>query len=514
MRIRLSLLLAAAAIGSVAAPGVAAASATTSDNGRIVGGTLATRPWPAQGYLRLTASGGTYACGGSLVSGRWFVTAGHCVTNDDINETVLPPGAFTITLGKPDLTQATSADRYSVDAVIRHELYSSLPDHDVALLHVSSQVAPPQEPLRVVSATESALWGPGIGATVIGWGTTCASGCPATTQLREAPVPMVSDFTCGAAYGSDFDGATMVCAGTGATDTCQGDSGGPLMVPRQGDFVLAGITSWGVGCADPSFPGVYTRIGAPALDDWLRSRIPTAAIAVSPAAPQPGQDVSLTATTTKPASQAGTATLSWDLDDDGAYDDATGATASLPAATAGDHVVRVQSLYPDGDRALAREVVTVALPPPPPPPPPPPAITPPAPPPPPVVPPPPVAPPAAPEPLARLVGVPRRVSIASLLDGRTSVRVQCTAACNLRATMRLDPLTARRVGLSRALTQVAIGSGSTWLESARTARVTIRLTPRAVSRLRRARSGSIALRVVATSGDRRAQLSAVLRLRR
>ena len=37
----------------------------------------------------------------------------------------------------------------------------------------------------------------------------------------------------------------------------QGDSGGPLITE---DRILVGLVSWGIGCARPEYPGVYSSV--------------------------------------------------------------------------------------------------------------------------------------------------------------------------------------------------------------------------------------------------------------
>ena len=58
----------------------------------------------------------------------------------------------------------------------------------------------------------------------------------------------------------------MICAGlySGGLDGCQGDSGGPLVVidEQSNSPVLAGVVSWGVGCARPGQFGVYADVSA------------------------------------------------------------------------------------------------------------------------------------------------------------------------------------------------------------------------------------------------------------
>ena len=70
----------------------------------------------------------------------------------------------------------------------------------------------------------------------------------------------------------------MFCAGypDGKADACQGDSGGPLaienpLIENEKRWVLAGIISWGDGCAIPGKYGVYTRVSA--VTTWIANTI-------------------------------------------------------------------------------------------------------------------------------------------------------------------------------------------------------------------------------------------------
>ena len=104
-------------------------------------------------------------------------------------------------------------------------------------------------------------------AVVTGWGTT-SSGGNLPSRLQVVSVPIIDRRKCENAY-SSYGGVTenMICAALeeGGKDSCQGDSGGPLVVGGQ----LAGIVSWGVGCADKGHPGVYSNVAS--LRDFVVS---------------------------------------------------------------------------------------------------------------------------------------------------------------------------------------------------------------------------------------------------
>ena len=82
------------------------------------------------------------------------------------------------------------------------------------------------------------------------------------------------DSVCSTVYNREFKAPGMLCAGVmrGGRDSCQGDSGGPLSVKSNtGTYTLAGIVSYGRGCARVNTPGVYTRVSN--YVDWINDKM-------------------------------------------------------------------------------------------------------------------------------------------------------------------------------------------------------------------------------------------------
>ncbi|MFI9819500.1 S1 family peptidase [Streptomyces sp. NPDC052013] len=213
----------------------------------IVGGTTTTTSaYPFM--MQITDASQNQFCGGTLVSPTKVVTAAHCMVGES-------PSSVRVVGGRTYL-DGTNGTVAKVSKIWIHPDYRRVTrGDDVAVLTLSTSM--PYTAARYVSSSDTGVYAPGTTARILGWGTTSPGGS-SSNQLRTATVPTVSDASCRTSYGSRFVQSDMVCAGysAGGVDTCQGDSGGPLLIGG----ILAGITSWGDGCAAAGYPGVYTRL--------------------------------------------------------------------------------------------------------------------------------------------------------------------------------------------------------------------------------------------------------------
>merc|ERR1711910_155733 len=247
---------------------------------KIVGGTLAdVGAWPWAVLIGKKFSNGHFQviCGGTLIDDGNVLSAAHCF--DKVKGLA---NADTVRVGETDLNIGGEGGGHrdiGIARVLQHPLWNKKTlAHDIAILDLASTVEfrPGVVPACMPDNNHgrnltSLLANPS--PTITGWGATFVGG-GTVSRLREAQVPVVGEDECLARYrpvGVRLS-EKQLCAGRGGTDTCQGDSGGGMVANNlDGRWTLVGVTSFGVDCARPDFPGVYTRVDQ--YLDWIRSNV-------------------------------------------------------------------------------------------------------------------------------------------------------------------------------------------------------------------------------------------------
>lgn len=274
---------------------------------RIVGGVntgLGELPWVALIKYVKMPNHVAFHCSATLISHNFVITAAHCIYGKSIYKQWIPKE---IRLGEWDMRTSIDCigdvDDFecadpSLDVLIRriipHQYFMSEAKnqyHDIALIQMDQAVEftdfikpiclPPLQPASSTSLASSLVntltnQQQGRGSNyrghkflVAGWGvteTTKRSAILKKTTLNEVDLKV-----CAAIYKKEklFIMSNQLCAQANERDTCQGDSGAALMSifidktnPSQLPYwYIAGIVSYGMTpCANPEWPGVYTRI--------------------------------------------------------------------------------------------------------------------------------------------------------------------------------------------------------------------------------------------------------------
>lgn len=244
-----------------------------------------------------------FICSGSLISDRFILTAAHCIQQSRFD-----------TLGADEVFLKIASTRldddrarfYTVEKVFVHPDYSvDRKANDIALLKLEFGQRLPSRarPICLPSQVANRVDFTDQPVTIIGWGKQDAQDGNEPTRLidvvepevelnkrvvdrnglgeanetlLQAEVRVTNLDSCNRSY-SRLDISWLnidehfICAGDphGKRDACQGDSGGPLMWNNQHGsldqvssekWYQLGLVSFGHGCANSEYPGVYTRI--------------------------------------------------------------------------------------------------------------------------------------------------------------------------------------------------------------------------------------------------------------
>jgi secreted trypsin-like serine protease len=257
-------------------------------------------------------------CGGALIAPDVVLTAGHCMPKhlDDIGELHVGTYYYAVDV---DTTVTSDYDQetFQILQAVRHSYFQRVGSdddefrYDFTLLKLDGRSSQPV--IRInrdpsIPAPQQQLTAIGLGYLYDVWAADddgLEDRRPVRPDvLQQVNLQYLPNEECrkasreGKSYSDPPDriGPTHLCTFTppgNERDACAYDSGGPIILPDRSTTngesdnpndkdhdLLVALVSWGIGCADPVFPGVNARVSS--VSDWIDKHVCRLSVAAPP----------------------------------------------------------------------------------------------------------------------------------------------------------------------------------------------------------------------------------------
>lgn len=219
---------------------------------RIVGGEVCTEE-DHKSIVSISHTNFVHRCGGTLINKNFVLTAAHCVIED--HRLVVIAG----------ISHKNGYYNVSVRPIMSYFIHPKFDlsqfRNDIAVVKVGFPIEETDH-IKYVTLPNDTLNEEIVNicphGLVMGWGFTIPGQKSISKDLHCVRLPIIHPQQCSYFYYRfNISREDTICTySQERRDACTGDSGGPLLC----NGTQLGIVSWGIGCALPNAPGVYTRV--------------------------------------------------------------------------------------------------------------------------------------------------------------------------------------------------------------------------------------------------------------